>query len=433
MGGGRIVDRLRRRSGRRPGALRASRRAARPAAPDWRRVERLYDEQAIESAVLLAAAERYTNEVERVATEEEGRAVCHAIALGFALRAVEEADRFPAPVPGELAGLLAGAEADAGAQLAALIEAALRLSGDGGVRLEQEPGAVGRLFAPGFEAWRQLARRAREAAAAASLRRTRDLLERAGVADERRAAPALVDYERAFRYGYLVACLEGAGAAPDTPSAVPDGEAAGPGAAATAGAPAPAAGGEPRGAGAAYAPVLISAVDELLARGERLYGLRDTEIALVVGVTHGLGLEAAAAEQKDPAVAGARAGFALRVAEEDAGLAERRLPALTDALTLMEARDPSLVHWDAAQVLAWELVDADGERAAFRLPGGRPLTYAALPEHPGHEPALADLVAALTAAGADAARVERACRFGYALRCAEASLPHGVDRLLRDG
>lgn len=344
--------------------------------PEWEPVERLHESQSLESDVLLPAAEHYANAVEQVSGEEEGRAVCHAIGLGFALRRVEEAEGAAAPLPDSLVRPTIGDPA------AAIADDAARLTAPLDLRLEDEPGVLAELFAPGFDAWRDLSRRCRQTAAAASLRRRRALLELGGQAAGREIAPALVDYERAFRFGYVVACLEAATVRPPPPP--------------------------PASAD------LLERVDELLARGAALYGVRDTEVALVVGVVHGLGLEAAPAGDKDGVISAARAGFALRAAEEAAGLAESKLPELTDCLAVAESRDPALLRWDAAQALAWELVDGDDE----------------LPRPAGHEAVKGQLVGALD--GDDPAITERACRFGYALRCAEGSLPHDPSRWLRE-
>lgn len=346
-------------------------------APKWESVERLYASQELESGVLLQAAEHYANTIEQVVGEEEGRAVCHAIGLGFALRRIEEADGAAAPVPDRLVPP-AIAEPPA-----AVADAAARLTAPFGIRLEDEPGVLAELFAPGFETWRELSQRCRETAAAASLGRRRRLVELGDRAADRGSVPALIDYERAFRFGYVVACLEGATVRRSRPPAPPDD--------------------------------LLERVDDLLAKGAGLYRVRDTEVALVVGVVHGMGLEAAPAGDKDGVISAARAGFALRAAEEVAGLAEVKLPELTDCLAVAEARDPALLHWDAAQACAWELVDGD---EGPPCPGG-------------HEAQMARLVAALD--GGEPALLERACRFGYALRCAEGSLPHDPSRWLGDG
>jgi len=346
--------------------------------PEWEPVERLYESQSLESDVLLQAAEHYANAIEHVAGEEEGRAVCHAIGLGFALRGIEQANGAAAPVPDGLAPRVIRDSA-----AASVTDAAARLSAPVGIRLEDEQGVLAELFAPGFDAWRDLSQRCRQTAAAASLRRRRRLLAPGGHAVDRGIAPALVDYERAFRFGYVVACLEAVTVRPPRPPAAP--------------------------------VELLELVDDLLARGADLYGVRDTEVALVVGVVHGMGLEVASAGDKDRVVSAARAGFALRVAEEAVGLAEAKLPALTDCLAQTEARDPALLHWDAAQALAWELVD--GRRGP--------------PCPAGHEAVWAQLVAGLDSD--EPALAERACRFGYALRCAEGSLPHDPGRRLRDG
>lgn len=349
-------------------------RAAGPPGPGWESVERLYESQSLESEVLLPAAEHYANVIEQVIGEEEGRAVCHAIGLGFALRRLEEADSLAASAP---EGVVPPVLGDPVSQVA---DAAARLSAPVGIRLEDEPGVLAELFAPGFEAWRQLSRRCRHAAAAASLRRRRALVALSGRGGDAETAPALVDYERAFRFGYLVACLEAATVWPPRPPAA--------------------------------AADLLERIDALLGRGAGLYAVRDTEVALVVGVVHGMALELAPADAKDAVISAARAGFALRTAEEAAGLAEAKVPALTDSLALAEARDPALLHWDAAQALAWELADSeDGP-----------------PRPDGHDAAKARLLAALEG---EPAVVERACRFGYALRCAEGSLPHDSARRLR--
>jgi len=340
-------------------------------------VQRLQQSRSLESDVLLPAAERYANAVEQVTGEEEGRAVCHAIGLGFALRRLEEADGVAAPVPD---GLLPPA---AGSPTTGITAVAERLTAPRGLRLEDEPGVLATLFRPGFAAWRALAQRCRREAAAASLERRRRLHALAGQRAGPEVVPALVDYERAFRFGYVVACLEAAPARPPQPPAAPGD--------------------------------LLERVDALLGEGAGLYRVRDTEVALVVGVVHGLDLESAPADAKDGVISAARAGFALRVAEEGAGLAEPKLPRLTELLAVAEARDPALLHWDAAQAMAWELVDDDDEP----------------PSPAGHEAARARLVAAL--AGAEPVTAERACRFGYALRCAEGSLPHDPSRRLRDG
>jgi hypothetical protein len=352
-------------------------RTAHSPAPKWDSVERLYASQELESGVLLQAAEQYANTIEQVAGEEEGRAVCHAIGLGFALRRLEEAEGAAAPVPD---GFVPPALGDPAAHVG---DAAARLTAPFGIRLEDEPGVLAELFAPGFETWRDLSRRCRETVAAASLGRRRTLLELGGRAAAGVAVPALVDYERAFRFGYVVACLEAATVPPPCPPP-PFGD-------------------------------LLERVDDLLARGAGLYAVRDSEVALVVGVVHGMGLEVAPAGEKDGVISAARAGFALRAAEEAAGFAEAKLPALTDCLAVAGARDPTLLHWDAAQALAWELVD--GEEGP--------------PCPAGHEAHMARLVAALD--GDEPALLERACRFGYALRCAEGSLPHDPNRRLGDG
>jgi len=347
-----------------------------PVGPEWEPVERLYASQTLESDALLPAAEHYANAVEQVTGEEEGRAACHAIGLGFALRRLEEADGAAAPVPPHL---MPPALGDPATQVS---EAAARHSAPLGIRLEDEPGVLAELFAPGFEAWRRLSRRCRETAAGASLERRRALLALSGRGDDPETAPALVDYERAFRFGYLVACLETAAVRPPRPPAAP--------------------------------ADLLERVDDLLARGAGLYAVRDTEVALVVGLVHGMGLELAPAGEKDAVISAARAGFALRAAEEAAGLAEAKVPALTDSLALAQARDPALLHWDAAQALAWELVDRESGP----------------PASDGHEAAEARLLAALDG---EPAAVQRACRYGYALRCAEGSLPHDPARRLGDG
>ncbi len=326
--------------------------------------------------MLLFAAERYANDVERVPGEDEGRTVCHAIGLGFAVRAVEEKAGRAAPVP---LGMAPPSFTDPAGEIGDL---AARLSAPDGMRLEAEPGVLADLFAPGFAVWQDLSERCRRAAASASLNRRRALHEQSGQAD-RGAFPALVDYERAIRFGYLVACFETA-AAP--PRATPG-----------------------------WRVDALERVDALLARGAELYALRDTEVALVVGAVHGTGLESASEEDKDPVISAARAGFALRVAEEEQdGGAERKLPELTDSLALAQARDPRLMHWDAAQALAWEIVDGDAD----------------LPVPAGHAGAMDRIVAALAAGEPEL--IGRACRFGYALRCAEGSLPHDPARRLRD-
>ena len=356
---------------------RARKRAMGPGpwAPSWDDVDRLHASQAIESQVLLFAAEHYANVVERVPGEEEGRMVCHAVGLGFALRTVEEAAGRAAPVPD---GFAPPSFADPAGEIS---EEAARLSAAHGVRLEDEPGVLTELFAPGFEAWRQLSERCRRTAASASLRRRRTFLELSG-RDFRGLAPALVDYERAFRFGYLVACLEAVSVRP-----------------------------LPRAGGPED---ILERVDDLLTRGAGLYAVRDTEVALVVGVVHGSGLESASQGDKDAAISAARAGFALRVAEEEGGFVERKLPELTDSLALAEARNPLLLHWDAAQALAWELVERDED----------------LSPPADHAAAMTRILGALD--GGDPGLVDRACRFGYALRCAEASLPHDPSRRLRD-
>ena len=309
--------------------------------------------------LLLAAAEHYANAVEHVATEEEGRAVCEMVARGYAVRVAEEERGLAAPVPTELA------------ESGAPIVTAARLAQD-------DRGRAAGLFALGAPAWLELAAWGRRAAEAASAARQQ--------AAGRRPRAALVESERAFACGYALRCCE-----QRTPPALERS-------------------GHPR---PPSVHALLRSADALLERGPGLYALRDTEVALAAGVVHGLALENAPKPLKDDLADAARAGYALRRAEEDAGFGPERDAALRDWLVATEARHAGLLHWEAMQAAAWA------------MEGGEP------PEPVGHPDRDAALQRVAEAAGA--ADALRAARFGYALRCAEASLPLDPERLLRDG
>ncbi len=242
-------------------------------------------------------------------------------------------------------------------------------------------GRAAALFALGGPAWRELAAWGRCAAEAASAARQQ--------AAGGRPRPALVDSERAFAFGYALRCCE-----QRTPAVLERFELAG----------------DPR---PLSLHALLRSADALLERGPGLYAVRDTEVALAAGVLHGLAGEDAPKQLKDDLADAARGGYALRRAEEDAGFGSARDAALRDWLVATEARHAGLRHWEAMQAAAWA------------MEGGEP------PEPAGHPER--DAALALVAEAAGAGHALRAARFGYALRCAEASLPLDPERLLHDG
>ena len=248
-------------------------------------------------------------------------------------------------------------------------------------RLAQDDrGGAARLLALGEPAWRELAAWGRCAAEAASATRQQ--------AAGGRSRPALVDSERAFAFGYALRCCE-----QRTPAALELFEL-----------------GNPR---PLSLHALLRGADALLERGPGLYAVRDTEVALAAGVVHGLAGEDAPKPLKDDLADAARGGYALRRAEEDAGFGPARDAALRDWLVATEARHAGLLHWEAMQAAAWA------------MEGGEP------PEPAGHPERDAALARVAEAVGIGDAL--RAARFGYALRCAEASLPLDPERLLHDG
>lgn len=179
--------------------------------------------------------------------------------------------------------------------------------------------------------------------------------------------------------------------------------------------------------------VLIEATDALLARGDDAFGLRDARIALILGVVHGMGLEQAFPAQREIAVAVARAGYALRSAEEQLDAVTDRAP-LMGLLAGIEQERKDLLHWEAMQIAAWEVTD-DPELPRFADlvdPGG-------LAGHPQRDEALAllaDVAIENFGTGTPLGDLTqgdgvRAARFGYALRIAERSLPDEPSRLLR--
>lgn len=313
---------------------------------------RLVAEQQLESAVLLEVANHYANEVHGVGTEQEGRRLVRMLAHGYALRVSEERLGLARPAP---LGVTA-AVADAGAlarhaPAVAVARAVDPLAGPPGF------GPAEGLPAPaplGPRGWR-----------------------RAVESFSNGEQGVRGDLSHSLTYGYLVRCAEvalatgdgGSLLAPDTPLL-------------------------------ASLDTLLHTVDSLLASGDGLFSGSEARVALVLGVLHGLGLEAAAEAARDTAVASARAGYAFRRAEEDHGLAGSGAagrPALADGLPV----------WDALQIAAWET-------AVDSLPG-----------HPERGAALAGLadsaaqhVGALLT-GLPVADALRAVRFGYALRAAE--------------
>lgn len=178
---------------------------------------------------------------------------------------------------------------------------------------------------------------------------------------------------------------------------------------------------------------LIEATDALLARGDDAFELRDSRIALVLGVVHGMGLEDAFPGQREIAVAVARAGYALRRVEEQFEVVAVEAP-LTCLVAGVEHERDGLLHWEAMQIVAWEATD-DPQLTRFT-----DLVDATdLAGHPQRDEALALLAdAAIESFGTGTPigslsheQGVRGARFGYALRMAERSLPDDPSRLLR--
>lgn len=197
-----------------------------------------------------------------------------------------------------------------------------------------------------------------------------------------------LDDEHAFGYGYLVRSAE---------MALAD---------------------DPQPAVAASLDDLLARTDALLGTGDDLFGGEESRVALVLGVLHGLELDDAPSAAREIAVAAARAGFALRRAEEERGLAGA-CPRLAAWLRRMAQERADVPMWDAAQMAAWEAVD-DAPGRERRCP-----SLTKLPGHPERGAAFAQLadaaardVGALLTGLAPADAV-RAARFGYALRAAE--------------
>lgn len=183
------------------------------------------------------------------------------------------------------------------------------------------------------------------------------------------------------------------------------------------------------------ASALLEAIDQLLAGGDDLFGVRDTRVALVLGVVHGLKLEQDLPTPREAAVAGARAGYALRCAEERVGEVVDPAP-LRALIEALEQERADLPHWEAMQIVAWELVeDPELERFADlvdarELDGhaGRPMVVETLAEAALKSFGTGTPIGALSEGDA-----RRAVVFGYGLRIAERSLPDDDSRLLRDG
>lgn len=170
-----------------------------------------------------------------------------------------------------------------------------------------------------------------------------------------------------------------------------------------------------------------------MAAGDNAFEVRDTRIALVLGAVHGLNLEDALPAPREIAVAVARAGYALRRAEEDLDQVAAGAP-LTGLLAGVEAERADLLHWEAMQIAAWETAEDPALERFCDV-----VDPAQLAGHPLRDDAVAVLVdAGIESFGTgtpvgnlsrDAAL--RAARFGYALRVAERSLPDDPSRLLR--
>lgn len=313
---------------------------------------RLVAEQQLESAVLLELANHYANEVHGVGAEEDGRRLVRMLARGYALRVVEESLGLARPAPlGLTAAMAAAGMVARHAPAVAVARAVDPVAGPPGF------GPAEGLPAPaplGPHGWRRAAESFSDG--------------EPGVRG---------DLSHALSYGYLVRCAEVALATGDGGSLL-----------------------APDAPMLASLDTLLHTVDSLLASGDGMFSGAEARVALVLGVLHGLGLEAAAEAARDTAVASARAGYAFRRAEEEHGLAGSGTagrPAPADGLPA----------WDALQIAAWEIaVDA-------------------LPGHPERGAALADLadsagqhVGALLT-GLPIADALRAVRFGYALRAVE--------------
>lgn len=180
---------------------------------------------------------------------------------------------------------------------------------------------------------------------------------------------------------------------------------------------------------------LLEATDAVVARGDDAFDLRDTRIALILGVVHGLRLESAYAAQRETAVALARAGYALRRAEEHFELAPAGAP-LAELLLALEKERTDLPHWEAMQIVAWETADDPSLERFSDL-----VDVSALAGHSQRDQAMATLIRAAVETFGTGTPVGslaedeglRAAWFGYALRIAERSLPEDRSRLLRDG
>lgn len=179
---------------------------------------------------------------------------------------------------------------------------------------------------------------------------------------------------------------------------------------------------------------VIERVDAALARGDGMFALRDTHIALVMGTLHGLRLEGQTDAARETAVSAARAGYALAVAvgEDPDRAATPRAPLRTLIQTLERER-PTLMHWDAMQIAAWEAMEPSDELESLGLinrtevhdDAQRTALFVELAT--AARDACSDLLSPLPLGDA-----VHAVRFGYGLRIAEESLPEDPARLLGD-
>lgn len=174
---------------------------------------------------------------------------------------------------------------------------------------------------------------------------------------------------------------------------------------------------------------LLEEVDRLLGKGDAIFAVRDTRVALVMGVVHGLRLEADRDVPRETAVAAARAGYALRCVDESPGSPLRAL------ICAIERERADLPHWEAMQIVAWEHAD-DATMTRFAdLVEGEVLALSGDAENVLGQ--VADAAVDTFGTGTPIGNLtgfdaRRAARFGYALRIAEQSLPDDPGRLLSD-